>query len=282
MTREPGEPTGFDSAIVQAVPRWFARLNGERVFLALTAGRDLRRVSERLAADIGERLHHAEWTVTSDPGQVRTLGLMHDCASCRAGVDQALALLREHPGAELAVGQLWWAGQGGGSPRAGLACLTVRKQVAGILAVLAGGACIGVGVAVGISGRPVPVPGPTVTATAVREVPGPDVTVTVLEPAPPPGGTIATFRGTGSQVTPAFNVPDSTDFTIAWSFSGNADSSGPSNFALSAGSGLSIGLPNIIEAAGSGSALVTGAIGPTDLIDVQAAGSWTIVIKSAS
>jgi hypothetical protein len=66
-------------------------------------------VSERLAANIGERLHHADWTVTGDPGQVRTLGLMHDCASCRAGVDQALAFLRENPGGEVAVGQLWWA-----------------------------------------------------------------------------------------------------------------------------------------------------------------------------
>lgn len=108
-TRAAGEPSGFDSAIVRAMPGWFAVVNGERAFLAQRAGRDLRYASERLAANIGELLHHADWVITSDPDQVRVLGLMHDCASCRAGVDQALALLAEHPDAELAVGQLWWA-----------------------------------------------------------------------------------------------------------------------------------------------------------------------------
>jgi hypothetical protein len=33
---------------------------------------------------------------------------MHDCASCRAGVDQALAFLRDNPDSEVAVGQMWW------------------------------------------------------------------------------------------------------------------------------------------------------------------------------
>lgn len=109
MTRAEGKPTGFDSAITLVPARWYVTVNGERAFLAQLAGRDLRQVSERLAANIGERLHHAEWTVTGDPGEVKTLGLMHDCAPCRAGVDQALTFLRENPGGEVAVGQLWWA-----------------------------------------------------------------------------------------------------------------------------------------------------------------------------
>jgi hypothetical protein len=109
MTRAEGKPAGFDSAITSVSPRWYVTVNGERAFLAQRAGRDLRAVSERLAADIGEELHHAEWTITGDPDEVRTLGLMHDCAPCRAGVDQALTFLRENPGGELAVGQLWWA-----------------------------------------------------------------------------------------------------------------------------------------------------------------------------
>jgi hypothetical protein len=112
-TRAEGEPAGFDSAITLVPPRWYVTLNGKPAFLAQLAGRDLRKVSERLAADIGERLHHAEWTVTGDPQQVKTLGLMHDCASCRAVVDQALAFLRDNPGGEVAVGQLWWAKPGG-------------------------------------------------------------------------------------------------------------------------------------------------------------------------
>lgn len=110
-TRAGGEPAGFDSAIVSVPRKWYITLNGERVFLAQLAGRDLRAVSEGCAASIGEILHHAEWTITGDPAQVTTLGLMHDCGSCRAGVDQATAFLRDHPGGEVAVGQLWWAAQ---------------------------------------------------------------------------------------------------------------------------------------------------------------------------
>jgi len=155
----------------------------------------------------------------------------------------------------------------------------VRRTTQGLLAVVAGAALVGIGVAIGSSsGRPAPVP--AVTTTAVREVPGPDVTV--LEPAPPDGGVIGTYRGAGSQVTPEFNVPDSGDYIVAWSFSGNADSSGPSNFIVTeAGPGTDTGLPNVIGVKGSGSTEVLGA-GPTDRLSVQAAGSWTIVIKSAS
>jgi hypothetical protein len=109
MTRAEGKPAGFDSAITSVPERWYVNLNGERAFLAQLAGRDLRAASERLAANIGETLHHAEWTITGDPAEVKTLGLMHDCAPCRAGVDQALTFLRENPGGEVAVGQLWWA-----------------------------------------------------------------------------------------------------------------------------------------------------------------------------
>lgn len=111
MTRAEGEPAGFDSAIILVPARWYLIAGGERALVAQLAGRDLRQVSERLAASLGERLHHAEWTITTDPGEVTTLGLIHDCAACRAGVDQALAFLREHPGGEVAVGQLWWARQ---------------------------------------------------------------------------------------------------------------------------------------------------------------------------
>ena len=110
-TEAEGEPAGFDSAITSVPGRWYVTVNGKRAFLAQLAGRDLRGISERLAADIGEKLHHAEWVITGDPAEVRTLGLMHDCASCRAGVDQGLTFLREHPDGELAVGQLWWAAQ---------------------------------------------------------------------------------------------------------------------------------------------------------------------------
>lgn len=111
ITRAGGEPAGFDSAIIIVPARWYATVDGDRAFIAQLAGRDLRERSERIASDMGEQLHHAEWTITSDPAEVRTLGQMHDCATCRAGVDQALAYLRDNPDGEVAVGQLWWAQQ---------------------------------------------------------------------------------------------------------------------------------------------------------------------------
>lgn len=111
MTRAEGEPAGYDSAIIKVPARWYGTVGGERGLLAQLVGRELREGSERIAAGMGENLHHAEWTITSDPAEVRTLGLMHDCVTCRAGVDQALTFLRENPAGEVAVGQLWWAQQ---------------------------------------------------------------------------------------------------------------------------------------------------------------------------
>ena len=110
-TEAEGEPAGFDSAITSVPRGWYAVIRGERVFAPQVAARKLREVSEMLAANIGEKLHHATWTITGDPAEVTTLGLWHDCATCRAGVDQALAMLRDHPDREVAVGQLWWAAQ---------------------------------------------------------------------------------------------------------------------------------------------------------------------------
>lgn len=110
-TRAEGDPAGFDSAIISVPARWYVTVDGKRAFLANLAGRDLRVISEQMAADINEKLHSAVWTITSDPAEVRTLGMMHDCATCRAGVVQALAVLRDHPDREVAVGQLWWAEQ---------------------------------------------------------------------------------------------------------------------------------------------------------------------------
>lgn len=108
---ENGEPAGYDSAIVKVPPAWYVAVGGETALAVGPVGRLLRTVSERMAGDMGEVLHHAEWTITGDPAEVRTLGLMHDCPTCRAGVDQALAYLRDHEDGEVAVGQLWWAAQ---------------------------------------------------------------------------------------------------------------------------------------------------------------------------
>lgn len=110
-TGAEGDPAGYDSVIIKAPDRWYVTVDGRRAFLARVAIRDLRQRSMDDAKSIGEELHHADWTVTSDPAEVRTLGLVHDCASCRAGIDQALAFLRDNPDGQVAVGQLWWRQQ---------------------------------------------------------------------------------------------------------------------------------------------------------------------------
>lgn len=109
---EQGEPAGYDSSIIKVPAVWYVPAgDGTRALAVQVAGRMLRQLSEQQATDLNEVLHHADWTITSDPAEVRTLGLMHDCLTCRAGVDQALAYLRDNPDGEIAVGQLWWAQQ---------------------------------------------------------------------------------------------------------------------------------------------------------------------------
>jgi hypothetical protein len=129
------------------------------------------------------------------------------------------------------------------------------------------------------------VPGPKVTVTATQTVPGPTVTQTVSAPPPAPGATIGKWSGTGNQVTPAFNVPDSGNYIVTWSYYGNVDtslgSSQATNFSIQETGGGSGGdLPNDIAASGSGSTEVTSASG-TDSFNVQAIGHWTITVKSA-
>lgn len=171
-----------------------------------------------------------------------------------------------------------------------------RFAKAGI-AVAAGAALIGIGAAIGSAGsstaaiakpvtvtRQVPVPGETKTVTVKVPVPGPTKTVTVSVPAPPPapGDVISTYSGNGSQVTPAFNVPDDGDFIVAWSYSGNWDDGQGSNFIVT-DNGSSLGalsLPNTIASSGSGSTEVTGA-NATDSLNVQAIGHWTLTIRAA-
>jgi hypothetical protein len=157
--------------------------------------------------------------------------------------------------------------------------------------VVAAGALIGIGAAIGSSGsstKTVTVPGPTVTVqgpTVTETVPGPATTVTASPPPPAAGAVIATFKGSETENTGSFNVPDSGNYIVAWKYSGNVDtsfgSSMASNFIISnTGDGMALGLPNEIAASGHGSTEVTGASG-TDSFNVKAVGSWTITVKSA-
>lgn len=138
--------------------------------------------------------------------------------------------------------------------------------------------------------KTVNVPGPTVYKTKTVKVPGPTVykTRTVYAPATqgPTGTTIASYSGTGNQVTGSFTVPSSGDYIVAWRYWGNNDCSlgscSASNFSISDTNtgGLPGNTPNDIASSGSGSTEDTGMSGGQSF-NVGALGSWTITVKSA-
>lgn len=103
---------GADSCIATVPPGVYTRLgDGPPALNVPVLGRVLRRLSEEMAGNIGETLHHAEWVITDDPKVVEEVG-MHgrpDCGKCRSSVDQALAMLADRR-EELLVGALYWAG----------------------------------------------------------------------------------------------------------------------------------------------------------------------------
>lgn len=44
-----------------------------------------------------------DWLITSDPDEVERFQPAHDCTECRSGNERAMALLREHPDAKIAL-----------------------------------------------------------------------------------------------------------------------------------------------------------------------------------
>ena len=50
-----------------------------------------------------------DWLITNDWREVEINQPAHDCPTCRAGNDQAVAFLKEHPDRQLALGNLrYW------------------------------------------------------------------------------------------------------------------------------------------------------------------------------
>lgn len=47
-----------------------------------------------------------DWLITADVEAVRSFQLLHECPACRAGHDQALARVREHPDQAIAMANL--------------------------------------------------------------------------------------------------------------------------------------------------------------------------------
>jgi hypothetical protein len=105
-TAEPGPGEAAESIVIAVPRRWYGP-GGD--LLAGVARAGLLLVAERVAAELGLRLHHARWTITRDPRAIREIVKRGDCVSCLAGADQALAFLAGHPDREVAAGALQWA-----------------------------------------------------------------------------------------------------------------------------------------------------------------------------
>jgi hypothetical protein len=103
-----GKITGADTAILRAPTELYVEIDGEKAINVRWIARFLRLISEKFAADINEKLHHAEWILTTNPATVEAHGIVHDCEDCRAGVRAALRQMAEHPEEEIFVGQLYW------------------------------------------------------------------------------------------------------------------------------------------------------------------------------
>lgn len=54
-------------------------------------------------------VRESEWLITSDWREVERFQPAHDCATCRAGNDQAIAFLKDHPDRRLALGNLHYS-----------------------------------------------------------------------------------------------------------------------------------------------------------------------------
>jgi hypothetical protein len=103
---------GVDSVVAIPPPDLWVTVNGKRSLHVVRLGRMLRAACDQEAHTMGEVLHHADWYLTADPAFVEETG-MHgnpSCVRCRGDMDQTLAWMAEHPGDELLVGVLYWAG----------------------------------------------------------------------------------------------------------------------------------------------------------------------------
>jgi hypothetical protein len=105
-TRRP--TSGFDSCVV-AVPSGIY-VNGSKIIRVRVLNAALRQLSEQMASNIGERLHHADWIITGDAELVQRIILTHDCERCQAAAVQAAGRMAERPDSEMLAGILYWAG----------------------------------------------------------------------------------------------------------------------------------------------------------------------------
>lgn len=100
---------GMDTTILPVPKGFYVVFNGERMIALKQLTAMLRRLSFSLAHNIDEKLHHADYVITTDPTVVESRGTMHDCDECRAGTRKAIRMMAEHPEMEVLVGSLYWS-----------------------------------------------------------------------------------------------------------------------------------------------------------------------------
>ena len=118
-------------------------------------------------------------------------------------------------------------------------------------------------------------PAPVVTQTGNAPV---EPTATS---APEPAATLLSQDGHGSEATRAF-TSNSGNYLVSWTYSGNGDSFGPSNFIMTEDGGSdfnSLSLPDDIASIGHGSTEVTNDSG-SHKFNVQSVGDWTVKVVS--
>lgn len=98
---------GFDSMIVEVVDEDLTSVNRAMIPDTNVLTPKLVDHSHEAARRMGERLHHADWTVTDDQDKVMELTLMHDCPTCRDGRENAIRYMRSS-GKAVLVGHLYW------------------------------------------------------------------------------------------------------------------------------------------------------------------------------
>jgi hypothetical protein len=109
---EDGSVTGGDSVIARAPEQAYKVIDGKAVPDVALVIKLLTDISLDSAAAMGEKLHHGDWVLTNNPEAVRDIGTMHDCPSCVAQTDQALAAMNEFPDMYVFAGILYWTEAG--------------------------------------------------------------------------------------------------------------------------------------------------------------------------
>jgi hypothetical protein len=133
-----------------------------------------------------------------------------------------------------------------------------------------------IGASIGTASNKTPTVSPKATVSAPAKV-------APAKPAAFKPVTLLEDTGTGTEVTPSF-VSQSGDYKVVWIFSDNSDQYGnASNFIMTEDGGSDLNamtLPNDIQSAGTGSTEITDDPG-THTFDVQALGTWQVVVVSA-